>query len=869
MNDEQIPFFNSKFYKNNYNEKEDIFNHFLSEKPIDNKYCCFHCLRKIPLFCCFFWIYFILLFILLIFLLLTFHYLINKLNEAINVKYFSKEIIDPIVNSNSNYTQSFNIRNKIMDDIILENKIYNLRIFIEFSNLISDQLTIDNNFNFKYHCNIISKKEPYDAFIYIKEKYCDYNCPYIKLFNKLSYYLKTFYINLDYKKVDYTNNNLPFNSIFNIKEIMIYNYNDNYTKYLTMCDDWSDEYGFLHNLISDETIIQNIHNSFNNSFNNSEKKEPFLDFFVENNYTSNQKISYLKFHKFELNISNDNEDFFIVMRMGTDSMINLFNKQNDNLTTIIPITNLSKLIYGQYKDKEYHFFLGSSMLINYFKYGIKNEINSNNYSNILSRFDINIDYVSSSIHKFYEIFFYEYEDENNNKYILYNKNWELEFSFLGQLFNEILKDDYNEEYDFNKSCSKKNLLTCQMKEKPKNIYEYELEYLKSNGEYNEKIEDILNDIQNISNIIISNYGVKKFGKSKIIINNSIFNFEHSPTYTDKKVIIYNHTINNMHCKNIEFLDVNLHSTVKIKFIKSMNITKKIIHILLICISIFIFILSLIILSLEIKKTTKRIKTISYLKDMLFSKKNDSYYYEENTTSYDFYDDNLSISFISNESKKPNFDDDSNLLIVKDNENEKIKPIIIKNNKKNNDIPPWDKRRIFEKFFFERSNREIVNFTYKHLKEVLENIDNYSNEKKFKEKLNFLKRKYKLHNEKQGKKDNKLASDIYQALSKLDIINLNDFSYNIYYNQSYALSQNFKMFNIILENAKNKQSVPLKNNKFINFEDIMKIIYYIKKEKIQKLIEDIYYNDLRIKHRRIEDIEYELENPPLTPRTPFN
>jgi hypothetical protein len=286
-------------------------------------------------------------------------------------------------------------------------------------------------------------------------------------------------------------------------------------------------------------------------------------------------------------------------------------------------------------------------------------------------------------------------------------------------------------------------------------------------------------------------------------------------------------------------------------------------------SIFIFAISLIILSVEIKKTTKRIKTISYLKDMLFSKKNDSYYYEENTTSYDFYDDNLSISFISNESKKQNFDDDSNLLIVKDNENEKIKPLIIKNNKKNNDIPPWDKRRIFEKFFFERSNREIVNFTYKHLKEVLENIDNYSNEKKFKEKLNFLKRKYKLHNEKQGKKDNKLASDIYQALSKLDIINLNDFSYNIYYNQSYALSQNFKMFNIILENAKNKQSVPLKNNKFINFEDIMKIIYYIKKEKIQKLIEDIYYNDLRVKHRRIEDIEYELENPPLTPRTPFN
>ena len=50
---------------------------------------------------------------------------------------------------------------------------------------------------------------------------------------------------------------------------------------------------------------------------------------------------------------------------------------------------------------------------------------------------------------------------------------------------------------------------------------------------------------------------------------------------------------------------------------------------------------------------------------------------------------------------------------------------------------------------------------------------------------------------------------------------------------------------------------------------MKIIYYIKKEKIQKLIEDIYSNDLRIKHQKIEDIQNELINPLLTPRKIFN
>ena len=61
----------------------------------------------------------------------------------------------------------------------------------------------------------------------------------------------------------------------------------------------------------------------------------------------------------------------------------------------------------------------------------------------------------------------------------------------------------------------------------------------------------------------------------------------------------------------------------------------------------------------------------------------------------------------------------------------------------------------------------------------------------------------------------------------NIINMDDIFYNVYYNQSYALSQAFKMFKSILDSSINKQSIPQRNNKLINFGRILKIIYYFK------------------------------------------
>ena len=110
----------------------------------------------------------------------------------------------------------------------------------------------------------------------------------------------------------------------------------------------------------------------------------------------------------------------------------------------------------------------------------------------------------------------------------------------------------------------------------------------------------------------------------------------------------------------------------------------------------------------------------------------------------------------------------------------------------------------------------------------------------------------MNEQNEDKEDCELSSDIYEAISKITIVNMDDIFYNVYYNQSYALSQAFKMFKSILDSSINKQSIPLRNNKFINFGRILKIIYYFKKEKIQKIIEIIFDQDLKYKQQYISE-----------------
>ena len=93
--------------------------------------CCYCC--HIPLFLCFIIIIGFFLFFLIFSLFIANYFMMKLIFDAINNNYFSTEIIDPIINRNANFTQSFNTRIKVLDEILLESKLYNMEYAIEFN----------------------------------------------------------------------------------------------------------------------------------------------------------------------------------------------------------------------------------------------------------------------------------------------------------------------------------------------------------------------------------------------------------------------------------------------------------------------------------------------------------------------------------------------------------------------------------------------------------------------------------------------------------------------------------------------------------------------------------------------------------------
>ena len=266
-----------------------------------------------------------------------------------------------------------------------------------------------------------------------------------------------------------------------------------------------------------------------------------------------------------------------------------------------------------------------------------------------------------------------------------------------------------------------------------------------------------------------------------------------------------------------------------------------------------FIISMIKIIREVIMSINRINSILSLKDMLFNKT------EEDKDTLDLLNNDKDyVSRLSKFSEKVEgelLEEENVEESISDKDDDENKYLygntILSEKDKNKLREKWSKTHFYERNFMNEGNKLIIQYTYNKLKNIFENMDFFQNEK-FAEKLVFLKRRYKLNEQYEDKDDCELSSDIYQAMSKISLINMDDIFYNVYYNQSYALNQSFKMFKSILDNSINKQSILLKNNKYINFGRILKFIYYVKKEKIQKIIEIIYNKELKYKSKTNDD-----------------
>jgi hypothetical protein len=313
----------------------------------------------------------------------------------------------------------------------------------------------------------------------------------------------------------------------------------------------------------------------------------------------------------------------------------------------------------------------------------------------------------------------------------------------------------------------------------------------------------------------------------------------------------------MSFNSIEVLNIKTYNNLKEEFIKEMDDIEYIVILIRVGFIVIFFIASLIKIIREVFMTIKRINSIISLKDMLFNKTEVKI--DEEKETFDLLNnekDNASkLSRFSEKVEGELLEEENMDDSLSDKDEDENKNIygntMISEKERNRMREKWSKAHFYESNFLDEGNKLIIQYTYNKLKNIFENMDFFQNEK-FAEKLVFLKRRYKLNEQYEDKDDCELSSDIYQAISKISMINMDDIFYNVYYNQSYALNQSFKMFKSILDNSINKQSILLKNNKYINFGRILKFIYYVKKEKIQKIIEIIYNKELKYKSKNNDD-----------------
>jgi hypothetical protein len=76
--------------------------------------------------------------------------------------------------------------------------------------------------------------------------------------------------------------------------------------------------------------------------------------------------------------------------------------------------------------------------------------------------------------------------------------------------------------------------------------------------------------------------------------------------------------------------------------------------------------------------------------------------------------------------------------------------------------------------------------------------------------------------------------IYKEIKNINITNLDDVSYNFYFTNDF-INSNFKVLYRIIEQVQDVNMTIEKQTRFLKFEDIVKIIYHIKRRLIQPLV----------------------------------
>jgi hypothetical protein len=90
-------------------------------------------------------------------------------------------------------------------------------------------------------------------------------------------------------------------------------------------------------------------------------------------------------------------------------------------------------------------------------------------------------------------------------------------------------------------------------------------------------------------------------------------------------------------------------------------------------------------------------------------------------------------------------------------------------------------------------------------------------------------------------DYEAASKVYEEISNLDLLDLNNITYNLFFNNEFINSQ-FKTLYRLIDSVEEGVLLIDKSMKFLKFDDIIKIIYHIKMKLLNPLTTSLERGD---------------------------
>jgi hypothetical protein len=513
-------------------------------------------------------------FIFLLFFIFVIFYsnflIVKSLYDEINQNYLRQYVMGPLSNLNENFTKSAEIRLRVLEQVILESKMQNMKIMTEYASK-SKPYILNTTGGSPYAYHVLNTTANNDRRVF--DSSLD-----MLMFTKLNFY-----------------------DDFKPEEIVLFN--PDTTNSIYLYNDYERNRPYLRNYLNDyhDQIVSDIGG---NQYGTA-------DYIIVNPISIDDYYNYLKVISFDI---PDGPSYTIAMRFNTHSTQFILNRDAKNITYLFNSLDSST------------YFPTSSTMTDFFVFGLDmlQLNNSIQVSTIDSLPSHRREVVRMSLLYNLDNFFRLLNLVNEAGPYGYNIQLDNDFYVIGSLYSTIQKIFFSKDifrlppYSLGSDLSVCNSNTNKYIS-PINcrIANFDENNLLNITIYQSNVTSIPENIkQNIHNILAAKFGMSKYYSVSFFEN---LGSTLMGTYNLKKILVYISQINNLKFVAIEILNLESFSDVESIFIKTTTKNANILLIILGMFCILVFLISIMISLSSINQLIQRIHALNELKNQIFIK----------------------------------------------------------------------------------------------------------------------------------------------------------------------------------------------------------------------------------------------------------